>query len=260
MQQIIVPLDFSETSFNAANYAADMYANRNDITITLYHFYESEIDLVPAQIFMKSLIERLGEKYVYIETYVETGDNFVDQLSAFAKAKNASQIIMGLTGKTPLEQRFSGTNTLKMVEADVCPVLIIPNEVRYQKIKNVLIASEMKLKEETPALLCIKQFLKDTKPAVHILNVDSSHYIAITPEFKESRDKMAEMLAEFNPEFYFMRLFDFHESINMFSKDKNIDLIIIAPKQRNFFERIFKTQHTKTLIYQSTIPVLAIKD
>lgn len=260
MQQIIVPLDFSETSYNAAIYAADMYSNRNDVTLTLYHFYESEVDLVPAQIIMKSLVERLGDKYVYIETFIETGNDFVEQLTEFAKSKNATLIVMGLTGKTPLEQRFSGTNTLSMVESDVCPVLIIPNEVRYNIINNVLIASEMKLKEETDALLSIKRFLKDTKPAVHILNVDSSHYIAITPEFKEARDKMAEMLAEFNPEFYFMRLFDFHESINMFSKDKNIDMIIIAPKQRNFFERIFKTQHTKTLIYQSTIPVLAIKD
>jgi hypothetical protein len=106
----------------------------------------------------------------------------------------------------------------------------------------------------------VKEFLKDIKPAVHILNVDSSHYISLTSDFKESRDKMEAMLAEFKPEFYFMRLFDFHESINLFSKDKQIDLIIIAPKQHSFFTRLFKTQHTKTLIYQSTIPVLAIKD
>ncbi|HRN91833.1 MAG TPA: universal stress protein [Ferruginibacter sp.] len=260
MQQIIVPLDFSETSFNAAEFTADMYSHRNDVTITLYHFYESEEDMEPAKQFMKSLRERLGEKYVYIETYIETGNDFVEQLAAFAASKRARLIVMGLTGKTALAQRFSGSNTLKMVEEDVCPVLIIPPDVRYKKIQNVLIASEMRLKEETPALLAVKEFLKDIKPAVHILNVDSSHYISLTSDFKESRDKMEAMLAEFKPEFYFMRLFDFHESINLFSKDKQIDLIIIAPKQHSFFTRLFKTQHTKTLIYQSTIPVLAIKD
>src|SRR5690606_4988097 len=103
MQQIIVPLDFSETSFNAAEYAADMFANRNDVTITLYHFYEEEEDLEPATELMKSMIKQLESKYVYFESLIETGDNFVDSLAEFAEKKDAQYIIMGLTGKTPLE-------------------------------------------------------------------------------------------------------------------------------------------------------------
>ena len=43
---VIVPLDFSETSLNAAHYAAEMYKNREDITLVLYHFYTN--DTLPA--------------------------------------------------------------------------------------------------------------------------------------------------------------------------------------------------------------------
>ena len=71
---------------------------------------------------------------------------------------------------------------------------------------------------------------------------------------------MEALLSEFNPEFYFMRLFDFHESINLFAKDKNIDMIIIAPRHHGFYEKLFKTQHTKTMIYQSKVPVLAVHE
>jgi hypothetical protein len=93
-----------------------------------------------------------------------------------------------------------------------------------------------------------------------VLNVDSSHYVALTTDFKEERDKMETLLKEFNPEFYFMRLYDFHEAINMFVEDKKIDMIIIAPKYHSFFERMFKTLHTKPLIYQSKVPVLAVHE
>jgi len=57
-----------------------------------------------------------------------------------------------------------------------------------------------------------------------------------------------------------MRLFDFHESINLFVHDKDIDMIIIGPRYHSFFERLFKTQHTKKMIYQSKIPVLAVHE
>jgi hypothetical protein len=159
-----------------------------------------------------------------------------------------------------MAQRFSGSNTLKMTEKNVCPVLIIPENAVFQSISNVLIASQMKYVEESPVFVPLKKILGEFKPALHILNVDSNHYVALTDAFKEERDKMEIILAEFNPEFYFMRLYDFHEAVNLFSADKNIDMIIISPKYHTFFERLFKTQHTKPLIYQSKVPVLAIQE
>jgi nucleotide-binding universal stress UspA family protein len=196
----------------------------------------------------------------HIDIELESGDNFIDRLAAFAHIKSAFMIVMGLTGKTPREQRFSGSNTLKLSEKEVCPVLIVPEDATYTGINNALITSELKSVEDTPTLLCIKKVLQYFKPALHILNINSNHYISVTDDVREERNKMEVLLAEFNPEFYFMRLYDFHESVEVFTRDKNIDLIIIAPRYHNFFERLFKTQHTKKLIYHSKVPVLAVHE
>ncbi len=260
MPTVIVPVDFSETSFNAATYAYHMYKNRPGVTLILYHFSISAEEGASAHAYLETLKQDFSDANINIEILVESGDDFIDSLAAFAHVKAAYMIIMGLTGKTPLAQRFSGTNTLKMTERNVCPVLIVPEQATYNSISNVLITSEMKYVQETPVLLAVKKILADFKPSLHILNVDSSHYIALTETFKEERDKMELLLAEFKPEFYFMRLYDFHEAVNLFTADKNIDMIIIGPKYHSFFERLFKTQHTKTLIYQSKVPVLAVHE
>ncbi len=260
MLQVIVPLDFSETSLNAAHYAANMYKNRADVNIILYHYYSSGEDKVTAENYLNSLKKELLGLVAKIETLAESGANFIESLAAFSHVKGAYMIVMGLTGKTSLAQRFSGTNTLKMAEKNVCPVLIVPADAKFTKIENALITSEMKYVEETPTLLSVKKVLQDFKPALHILNVDDSHYISLTKAFKEERDKMEVLLQEFNPEFYFMRLYNFHEAVNLFSHDKDIDMIIIAPQNHSFFERLFKTQHTKKMIYQSKVPVLAIHE
>jgi nucleotide-binding universal stress UspA family protein len=258
MLQVIVPLDFSETSFNAAHYACNMYSKRNDVNIILYHYYSGSEDVNMAHNYLDSLKKELLACAAQIETYTESGDNFIDSLNAYAHVRSAYMIVMGLTGKSGLAQRFYGTNTLKMAEKNVCPVLIIPEDARFSQIENVVITSEMKYVEESPTLLTIKRVLQDFKPSVHVLNVDDSHYISLTDAFKDERDKMELLLKDFNPEFYFMRLYDFHEAVNLFTGDKNIDMIITAPKHHSFYERLFKTQHTKKMIYQSKVPVLAV--
>jgi nucleotide-binding universal stress UspA family protein len=260
MQNVIIPIDFSETSFNAAHYGAKMYANRTDVTIILYHFYTSGEDAVVAKNYLDALQKELQAFAPNIETLNESGSHFIESLTAFAHVRSAYMIVMGLTGKSPLAQRFSGSNTLKMAEQNVCPVLIIPEEATYNGIENILIASEMKHVEETPVLLAVKRVLTDFKPNLHVLNVDDSHYISLTNSYKKERDEMDMLLADFKPEFYFMRLFDFHESINLFVDDKNIDMIIMSPKFHSFFQKLFKTQHVKKMIYQSKVPVLAVHE
>lgn len=260
MLTIIVPLDFSETSYNAAHYAAEMFKDRTDVNVILYHYYELGTPTTDAALALVTLKAELSTSLPNIETEMESGEDFIDSLAAFAHVRAAYMVVMGLTGKTPLAQRFSGTNTLKLADKEICPVLIIPPGVQFRGIKNVLITSEMKFVEESPALLAVKRVLTYFKPALHILNVDSSHYISLTENFKEQRDRMEELLAEFKPEFYFMRLYDFHEAVNAFAADKNIDIIIIAPKHHSFYERLFKEQHTKQVVYHSTVPVLAVHD
>lgn len=260
MYTVIVPLDFSHASFNAAHYAAAMFKGHPNARLILYHFYQHGEDTTVAGKFLGSLKEELTAQVSNVETELESGDKFIESFAKFAHVKGAYMIIMGLTGKTPLAQRFSGSNTLEMAEKEVCPVLIVPDGVTYKGMNNVLITSEMKDVEDTPCLLAVKEILKEFKPALHVLNVNSEHYISLTPEVKAERDKMEKLLAEFKPEFYFMRWYDFHESVDVFTKDKNIDLIIIGPKHHSFFDRLFKTQHTKKLIYQSSVPVLAVQE
>jgi nucleotide-binding universal stress UspA family protein len=260
MINVIIPVDFSETSINAANYGAKMYANRSDVNIILYHFYSSKDDAAKAKEDLETFKKELESITSHFEIVVESGNSFIESLAAYAHVRTVFMIIMGLTGKSAIAQRFSGTNTLKMAEQNVCPVLIIPPAATYNPINNVLMASEMRSVEDTPVLLAVKRILADVKPNLHILNIDDSHYISLTKGFKLERDEMEKLLSDFNPEFYFMRLFDFHESINLFVDDKNIDMIIMGPKYHSFFERLFKTQHTKKMIYQSKVPVLTVHE
>ncbi|MFZ1784903.1 MAG: universal stress protein [Ferruginibacter sp.] len=260
MNNIIIPLDFSLTSFNAAHYAADMFRGREDVTLVLYHYYRHGEDISTAENYLNSLRAELIASHLPIKTELESGDKFIECLSAFAFSQRAFMIVMGINANQPRSRLFFGSQCLQMTEQEICPVLIVPEKATFKKIDHALVTSELKFVQENPCLLAIKKILAYFKPTLHILNVDPKHYIFLAEKYREEKKKMEELMADFKPTFYFMNLFDFNDSVLTFAADKQIDMIIISPKYHDFFGKLFKTQHTKKLLHHSNVPVLAVHE
>ena len=258
MKLVIVPVDFSDTSLNAARYASQLLTGHYGVELILYHMYEKENHAVESGKSLENLkTELLKNGIVKIKILSEQGDDFIEKLNKLARHQEADLIIMGITGRSPIGQALIGSNTLDIVEKKVCPVLIVPSGAEYKEVKNVLLTSDFKnVADATPAVT-IKKILKPFSPNLHILNVDSEHYVALTKEYQIERAKLAEIFAELKPEFYFLGWHDVDEAINQFATDKQIDIIITIPKENSLLKKMFKPGHTKNLAYHSAIPVLA---
>ena len=258
MKTVIIPVDFSETSLNAARYAAEMLSGKPDANIILYNLYHHDDDFEISGTYMESLkTELLGKGDKAIEVVREKGSDLIDSLERLAYQKSATLIVMGITGKTPTKQALIGSNTLKIAMRDVCPVLIVPAQARFNGIKNVALASDFKDVEDITPVTYLKAVLDFFKPQLHIVNVNSEIHIALNEELKGERAWLAEQFSEYNPEFYFITTFDFHETIEQFIQDKNIDIVINVPRNHGFYDSVFKQSATKKLAFHSSIPVLA---
>jgi nucleotide-binding universal stress UspA family protein len=273
MKKLLVPTDFSDTSKNAALFAAQMAADVQNAKLILIHvsdkitggsdgspLTEDDDDrrIILTQALGQLKDELLAVANVPIEFVMEKGTSLVETLSRYVRHQGIDLVIMGITGATRLEQIFMGSNTLEMAKESACPVLIIPPDAKYRKIKNVVLASDFKEVDTTIPVAPLKATLDLFKPALHIVNVDSEHYVELTDEYKAERAKLETMLKNYAPEFYFIRQYDFFDAISQFAEDKNIDLIVIVPRERSFLSGLFKTSHTKKLAYHSHIPIVAI--
>jgi nucleotide-binding universal stress UspA family protein len=261
MNTVIVPVDFSDTSLNAARYAVQLLTGHYGVNMILHHVYDKPSQSAEIQTRLEGLKDELMSLgIVKITLLAEEGSDFITELDKLARHQQADLIIMGITGRSPLGQSFIGSNTLKMVERKVCPVLIIPPGATYQEVKNVLLTSDFKNVTISTPSVPIKKLLKTFRPSLHIINVDSKHYVALTEEYQSERQKLLEMFKEFNPEFYFLGLYDIDEAINQFAQDKNVDFIIVIHKEHSLLSKLFIKSHTKMLAYHSSVPVLAIHE
>ncbi len=261
MDTVIVPVDFSPTSLHAARYAAKLLVGHYGVTMLLYHSYSKASEAAESQQNLEALkAELMQDHIVKMDVLVHQEDDFVAGLERAARHRRASLVIMGITGRSSIAQVFFGSNTLKMVETKACPVLIIPEQAAVNDIKNVMLTSDFKNTHNTTPSVPIKDFLDVFKPTLHIVNVDKEHYISLTDNYEKEKQQLKQMFAEYNPEFYFMRLFDVDEAINLFAGEMKIDLIIAVQKNHSFIEKLLKGSRTKSLTYHSKVPILVMHE
>ncbi|MFT3934003.1 MAG: universal stress protein [Chitinophagaceae bacterium] len=277
MKTFIVPTDFSDTSKNAARFAAHLAEKVIGAEIILYNVFDkidtesSDGSVVYNDHAARKKIMELALESVKTEmlnaapnarisTYAEEESSFIDSLERLARHKEASLIIMGITGATKLEQIFIGSNTLNMVNRNVCPVMIVPPDASFTGIKNIALTSDFKDVETTTPVKALKEVLDLFNPFIHVVNVDSEHYVEVTEEYKAERAKLETILSGYESEFYFIRQYDFIDAINQFVEDYKIDMIFTVPKNHSFLGGLFKSSYTKKLAYHSHVPLVAVHE
>jgi nucleotide-binding universal stress UspA family protein len=258
MHRVIVPVDFSDTSFNAARFTSQMLAGKNDVLVILYHNYDKQSEAVDSISQLENLKkEMLDNGVADVEYVTEMGGDLIENIARLAHTRRATLVAMGITGKSALGQIFMGSNTLKLVNENLYPVMIIPPDAAYHEFKNVAFASDFQNVALTTPSTLISAVLEMFNPMLHIVNVNSEHYVSITEEYQRGKDWFIETFKNYKTEFYFIGMNDFYEALDNFTKDYKIDLLVTIPKHDANAGSLFKNTHTKKLAYHSHIPILA---
>ena len=235
-----------------------MLAGKENTQAILYNNYESEDDYDVVIGYQESLKkEFLKNGVTNVEYESEMGGELIENISRLAHTMRATMIVMGITGKSEVRQAMFGSNTLKLVDKNLYPVMIVPPDAVYQGIRNVAFASDFKdVEAHTPAAI-ISSVLEMFNPMLHIVNVNKEHYVSLTEEIEAGKEAFNRMFSAFKTEFYFITRNDFYEALDNFIKDYNIDVLLTIPKHQSNAVSLFKSTHTKRLAYHSRIPILA---
>jgi len=255
---VIIPVDFSETSLNAAKFTAQMLSGKEDAVAILYNNYDKESERAASTKQLEVLkreMNTIGVANVSIEQ--ELGGDLIENICRLAQSSRATLVAMGITGRSALGQIFFGSNTLKLVNENLYPVMIIPPDAKFKEIKNVAFASDFKDVEVTTPSVLISAVLEMFNPMLHIVNVNSEHYVSLTEEYQHGKQVLKEMFKNYKSEFYFIGMNDFYDAMDNFIRDYKIDLLVTIPKHDSNSGLLFSNSHTKKLVYHSEIPILA---
>lgn len=274
MNTILVPLDFSETSENALNYATGL-ANYLSANLILLHVdtipvYYNEYDVVSYTIKdgIETSLGLLKEKATKLKKdnqligdvsyFVEAGE-LKSVISEYITNKNIDLVVMGITGHdTKIGQALFGSNAVSVSKESNIPVFIIPKKYQYKKIQNIAYASEytQDIKEHT-SLIQIKYLNSIFGANLSVLHVIPEDHLINQVE-SESDLYVEEKLENVNHRTFILTENKVSTALLDFIKAHQIDLIVIEQKKHSFLHKLIYPSATKEVAFSSPVPVLTI--
>ncbi|MBK0368706.1 universal stress protein [Flavobacterium agrisoli] len=276
MKKILFPTDFSETSQNAFVHALE-FANFINAELLLLHSFElpvfdsqffpenyatiyDSIELAQFEMFkdevpkLRSIAQERKLENIRIQHRLMDGDLIFNLKRAIDEEK-ADFIVMGTSGLSDWSTFFLGSNTEAIISSVHIPVLCIPSEVPYKKVKNIGFTTRYREKD--------KAELKKTIAIAKKMNAQVKCLYVKSQNSDVSEATIKEWETEFMGEpvvFSVLPSDDIKETVLDFILFKEIDVLAVIAYKRTFFEAILNPSFSKKIVKEVQIPVLIMHE
>lgn len=278
MRTILVPVDFSATSLNAAHYAIRMSRQLNATKLILFHTYGGSyqiLDQGPEVVYettkillenLKTDLNKLQQELdaiapvsLQVEQYISDGFLLEDVLEMVAK-ESVDLIVMGITGKNNIEQKLIGTNTYRLASESPVPVLIVPPKADFTQVEHVALSLKFKagILEETP-YAAIKKTVKALKAKFSILNVADDDHRTQAREVGSGITATHMMFDDVAAQVIYLGSDDVVPSIVEYVNDNDVQLLLAITHKMGFLRSLFKGSITKQLAFHTTVPLMVFR-
>lgn len=272
---ILILTDFSDAAVNATNYAAalaiQLHATRLIICYSEHIPSTMEIHLqnvILADVIHQRHQNQLDAVKKELRSWIQEPiaiDVYIDQrpldiiVNDFNNDKSVGLIVMGLAGKSALEQKLIGSNTILVTKTTTIPILIIPERATYKFIKKVVFACNLRKVSKVTPVFAIKHMVQKLGASLSILNVNQyeEHF---HPNTIPERDYIRQLWGAEQPEYNFIENDDIVMGIMDFADENQVQLVIAVPRKYGFFAKLFHESLTKKLTYYIHLPLLLFKE
>jgi len=273
IKNIIVPIDFSVTSRNAYQYARNL-ARKLDSKITVVNIKQSLVSVSDntsgdasentdsvkeIEKFIIEEDEKLNVDLIQTEAKAEhLFGNVVDVLVDLSDKDDYDLIVMGSSGLQDILEKISGSISHKVSNKAHCPVILVPREVKWHTLSNIMFASnfdsltDISVKE-------ISSFASEVSAEIHFVNVKNFDPLFETKQKEVDWDKLNELNA-LNNAFHKHTIYgnDTANELNNYSKENNINMMAFLGKHRNFWENLMHKSVTENIVLFSEVPLMII--
>ncbi|MFD0797239.1 universal stress protein [Maribacter chungangensis] len=257
IRKILIPFNFSRAAKRALDYAVDYVGKDENLQIVLAYISDDQN------------LEKLREDFKFVEEqyrallkhpveWVSKSGPLTETLISIQKTKEIDLIVMG-TFSTLGVWDDELSNTAKVVLEAACPVLVVPYDLEKFRLKNIALVLGKEEIENTKVLDTLLNVARKFNAKVHVITVENKPE---TYGYSQIDEKNENALQYYLENFYAQHIFiknpDILEGILTYTKEKNIDMIAILPRNHISNGQPSEGQLTQKLTLHSKIPVLAI--
>lgn len=279
MKHILLPTDFSDNSWNAIRYALSMFKKKacsfHILTVNIIPSFsgaqsnvqfnqeklrrnilrQSETDL---QHLLKRIHKHLPDDNHKFNTVAVYG-SFIDTVQRMVVKHKIELIVMGTKGATGLKKIIVGSNTAAIISKVDCPLLAVPENARYKKLREIAFATDFKVAYNHKMLDTLKEVVTLTKTPLIILNVLEKEK-DLNDEQTLNKEFLTDYFKDLESNFYTLSKSGVEEAVQCFAESRDIDIIVMLAKNRSFLQKILIRPTVQHFSYHLDIPFLVLHE
>lgn len=273
MKKILVPVDFSEVSNYAADFAVDLAEKSGAEIIFMHsmHFnYFNDFPHAPGVNLQTIIGEVKTSMDARINDFIEkldttakvegriSGVHLLEAVKDTVKEENIGLVIMGTKGSSGWSEFFAGSHTERIVRWTDCPVISVPAPTSFDSIKKVLIPIDLnELQDEFLSKLSKLQRLFSAE--VEFLWVRTPHNIENNEQVREEFNKVISKYGFKNPSLTIANRVFPSDGILEQASDLGADMVAMATHARRGISHWLSGSLTEDTINHVKIPVWTFK-
>lgn len=267
MSLIITATDFSDVAENAVNYACQLAVAHNARVIVVHSFMLpvmfSDVPM-PGSIVndeqkdaeeqMKKLIQDLNTRYpgLQVDGNVIYGDT-VDILESYKEGSNDPWMAIVGNSSLNVNNTWSESVLINAFKELQYPVLAVPPGSSFRPVHRICFAMDNKPGGYEAAVRQLTDITRELNIELHVLNIQ--------PADKPHEEPHKELLAGLNPVYHLINeAADINDAILDFIQKNDFDWLIMMPRRHSFFDALLHKSHTRALVHNTHIPILAIHE
>lgn len=261
MQNILVPIGFTENALNTLQYAID-FASEINAKVFVFRAYSSQ-SKAGTMINLDKIIER--ETNLYLRTMVSASDtkdvniqlisakgSLIDSVEGINEELGIDLIIVGAKSNSIKEELFLGKTAGSLVKQTELPLLTVPEGYKYKPVQNILTAFKSGNIDSKTALKPL-QFIADKfAPKVNLLLVKTPNYTEEDLVINENLAKLQSSLTVTENATTFQGVL---EHINT----HNPDMLCVFRRKRGFFKKLWEKSTILKEEFFTNVPLLVLK-
>jgi nucleotide-binding universal stress UspA family protein len=279
MKTLLIPVDFSATSENALKYAAEFCKDRGVERIILLKSYYISLyaQLLPTADFVQLSADDIrNERQKIQQKLKETGEKLIKKCNPsitvetvisdlpllravheLIEEEHPGLLLMGSDNITYLDETYIGDQVITIAKTSTVPVLLVPDGVRYKKIKQALLPCDFAAISRLGLLKVFHSTQKWPHPELMVLNVDQKQKHLV--HGNEPTDSLKKLLENYQYKVYYSADKNIVNGILSFAKTYEVQLIISLPGKNSFFYNLTHRSITDALALNTHHPVLILK-
>ena len=278
MKNILVLTDFSQNAKTAEKYALQL-AIQVKANLILYNAYPHHAKSFSENVVwphdqsaslelqsisnLQSRVDELNDEITKAKVDIHKpaishlGDagTLETKLNDVVSKNNIWLVVMGTKGESFASKVLFGSNVFKVLEATTCPLLIIPQNARFNDVEKIAYATDLRSSD-----LNIFKYLNEL---CEILNVDLS-IVHVSPDkisieepiIKKITEQILDNTKNDRTSITYYQGKSIGQSLHEMIEQTNVGMLAMLYRKYGFFKSLFHESKTHKMVKHTKIPVL----